>query len=211
MDCGPSTRCNDSTCNGSERKRKKGKHADLSKRLCRRAASHGVEREMYVATNGYTDFRCIGDLTKQSTIDNFIRSLKAKKIKKQKRDAADKMYREHAAYLRLGLQTGTIRNFVCHRDDDDEDDVASWRRERSSQKPSRTDFTAYDLFRVQKQMLALAVYYEVMQKTGQRPTDRFATQDDALIYASEVVHVSSRTVRRWRDDFQINNRRFTER
>ena len=70
---------------------------------------------------------------------------------------------------------------------------------------------AYDLFRVQKQMLALAVYYEVMQKTGQRPTDRFATQDDALIYASEVVHVSSRTVRRWRDDFQINNRRFTER
>ena len=193
VDCGPSTRCHNDLINGSTRKKKKGKHADLGKYLCARAASNGVEQEMFLTTKGYTDFRCVGDLTKKGTISNFIRSLKSKKLRSQKREIADKMYREYAKYLRLGLQAGTVRNFVCHCDDDDEDDVASWRRERSSQEPSRTDFSAYDLFRVQKQMVALAVYYEAMQKTGEKATDQFDTQEDALIYAGKVVHVSSRT------------------
>ena len=209
VDCGPSTRC-DAGATG-KRKRKKGKHADLGKRLCARAASNGVEKQMFVATHGYTDFRCVGDLTKPGAISNFITTLKRKKTQDEKRETADKMYREYAEHLRRGLQAGTVRNFVRHCDDDEEDDVASWRRERASQKPDRTDFSAYDLYRVQKQMVALAVYYEAMQTTGKKPTDKFDTQEDALIYAGKVVSVSSRTIRRWRDDFQTNNRQFTER
>ena len=88
------TDCASSSCdNGSKSKRKKTKHADLAKRLCSRAASNGVEREMYIATNGYTDFRCVGNLTKRGTISNFIRSLKKQKLKSDKRDASDNTMR----------------------------------------------------------------------------------------------------------------------
>ena len=93
----------------------------------------------------------------------------------------------------------------------DDDDVASWRRERKSAVPLRTDYSAYDMLRVQKQMLGLAIYYEAMQTTGGKTSDRHATQEDALIFAGGCVKVSSRTIRDWRNDFQTNNRRFTER
>ena len=109
------------------------------------------------------------------------------------------------------MAAGTITNFVRHRDDEEDDNVASWRRERPSPQPLRTDLSAYDLFHVQKQMLGLAVYYEAMLTTGRKKTDRFDTQEDALIFAGNAVQVSSRTIRRWRDDFQTNNRQFTER
>ena len=87
---------------------------------------------------------------KKGVVSNFIRKLKRKQLQKKKRETADKMYREHAQYLRQGLAAGTVNNFVRHRDDDEGDDVASWRRERVSVQPLHTDFSAYDLFRVQK-------------------------------------------------------------
>ena len=127
-------------------------------------------------------------------------------MRKEKRDVADKFYREEASHLRQGLQSGTFRNFVRHRDDDEDDDVASWRRERVSQQPDRTDHSACDLFRVQKQILELALYFEAMlKKTGNKITDQFDTQEDALIFAGKCVDVSSRTLHSWRNDCQTNN------
>ena len=179
---------------------------NLAHRLCARASSNGVEREMFEATAGYTDFRCVGT----QSISNFIRSLKRSKQRKQKREFSDIKYKDYANYLRQGLQAGTYENFICPLDDDEDDDVASWRRHRKSHQP-RPDHSAYDLHRVQKQMLGLALYYESMLVTGRRKTDRFATQEDALIFAASAIDVSSRTLRTWRNDFQTNNKRFTER
>ena len=190
----------------------KGDTESFAKLLCRRAAKNGIEQTVFAATKGYTDFTCIGkNLRKKGAVSNFLRKLKTLKLKAEKREQAEQLYRQHAQHLREGLAAGTLRNFVCHRDDDGEDDVASWRRQHASTQPLRSDFSAYDLFRVQKQMLGLAIYYEAMLTTGNKKTDRFDTQEDALIFAGEAVQVSSRTIRRWRDDYLCNNRRFTER
>ena len=189
---------------------KKSRHEHLAQRLQIRASRNGVESQMYAATKGYTCFKCIGDMRNKSAISNFIAKLKRRKKAEQHREIADKSYRELAQHLRRGLEAGTIKNFVRPREDDENDDRASWRREKSA-LPLRNDYSAYDLFRVQKQMLGLAVYYEAMLVTGGKETDRFATQEDALIYAGDCVNVSSRTVRAWRNDFQKNNRQFTER
>ena len=154
----------------------------FAQRLCKRATSNGVEQEVFARTKGYKDFRCIGNLRKAGAISNFLKSVKREKLKKEKRETAAKLYREHAQHLRQGLAAGTLRNFVRHRGDDEEDDVASWRRQKGSVPPSRTDHSAYDLFRVQKQMIGLAIYYESMLKTGTEKTDQFATQEDALVF-----------------------------
>ena len=97
----------------------------FAKRLCKRAASNGIEDEVFAATKGYTDFRCIGNLQKKGAVSNFLRRLKNEQVKEKKRSAVSQLYKEHAQYLRRGLAAGTVRNFVRHRDDDENDDVAS--------------------------------------------------------------------------------------
>ena len=183
----------------------------LLTRLRNLAETNQVETEMEDVTKGYTSVDCIRNVKKPGVISNFVRSLVAVRDRKQKRKMDDSKHRELANHLRSGLQAGTFRNFVRPADRDDEDDVASWRQEGEMASPARTDFSAYDLFRVQKQMLALAVYYEAMLNTGPKTTDVFATREDALDAAGRTIGVCGRTVRKWRNDFETNNRRFTER
>ena len=170
------------------------------------AETHSVEEEMKCATENYTNAKCIHDWKKKNAVGNFVRSLVAKRDRNTKRQERDKKHTDLANRLRRGLESDTYSNFVRAADRDDEDDVASWRQDRDMTTPSRTDFSAYDLFRVQKQMLTLAVYYETM--LAETNTN---TMDNALFVAGKVAGVSSRTVRKWKHDFESNNYQFTER
>ena len=199
---------------GSTSKNKRScEKTDFADRLRMRCQRNGIDAEVCELTQNYTNFICIGQnvVEQRKRASNFIRSVKMKKRSKMKRLAERAQHQTYAAYLRLGLKSGNIRNFVRHIEDDEEDDVASWRRDIPSHKPPRTDFTAYDLFRVQKQMLGLAIYYENMLVTGDADGDRFNTREEALESAGSCVEVCGRTMRYWRDDFESNNMRFTER
>ena len=207
------TDCINMDCSNTSKKTKSCEKSDFADRLRMRCQRNGVDAEVCELTQNYTNFRCIGDSMTElrSRVSNFIRSVKWKKRKTTKRLAERAQYQAYSAYLRLGLKSGNIRNFVRHIEDDEEDDVASWRRHMPSHQPPRTDFTAYDLFRVQKQMIGLAIYYENMLVTGDADDDRFALRQEALESAGCSVEVSGRTIRYWRDDFESNNMRFTER
>ena len=187
------------------RKRRLSKKEKLT-RLRNLAETRQVEEEMKVATKNYTNVECIRDWQNKNSVGNFVRSLIATRDRKRKRQERDKKYTDLANRLRTGLSAGTYSNFVRAADKDDEDDVASWRQECDMAAPSRTDFSAYDLFRVQKQMLTLAVFYETMVADTNSNS-----MDNALLFAGKVAGVCSRTVRKWRQDFESNNYQFTER
>ena len=205
--------CSKMDCGDTSKKKKVCEKTDFADRLRLRCQRNGVDAEVCELTQNYTNFICIGaNMTElRRCASNFIRKVKLKKKTNLKRLTERAQHQAYAAYLRLGLKSGNIRNFVRHIEDDEEDDVASWRRHMPSHRPPRTDFTAYDLFRVQKQMLGLAIYYENMMVTGDAYGDRFTTRDEALESAGCSVEVCGRTIRYWRDDFESNNMRFTER